>query len=449
MTPNFNLQGTDHTQLHASYSSLGKDFKGIFEDLVKHMNSQREEAESLRAQVAQATGEAIESEKKLGRRIDQCLDEERQAAASDRHALLSQITELINANGATQEERVAFRFDQVRQDMMESRDRLETAVSSYAAGMDAWSKNETAFQGEVFEARDTLKAKLKKDWTSVSEHNAKLQTTAKSIHGETVRIVDKQVDDMAIQMQALDRFVSKAHTHNDSCHDSRVAALDKVVTAVHSTHTQTKAWLDTDRRRLEALETEIVSPQGFLEGALKGLEESICAPLVNLRETALAAQLQEYRTTGETPQKVEYSYPLSLPRTEPHEQLLGRTASVIDELPDLLEGPLSPSKAAVFTDGLPAPAADTPARPATTDGSLREITTNPRGALEPMLVEAKTELESLSRSAMAPPPLKRHATENSKVARGRPQPTKLDRENLPFSSSLGGVRRLRSSPHSG
>ena len=415
---------------------------------MKHLNSQREEAESLRAQVVIATNAAAESEKKVNRRIEQCLEEERQAAASDRQTLLAQITDLIQANGVAQEKRVAARFDQVREDMADSRCRLETAVATYSEGMEMWSEQEGTFQEEVFKSRDALKTKLKNDWTSVSEHNTRIQQTTRSIHGETVRTVDRQMEDMGVQMQALDGFVTKARSQNDTCHDGRVTALQKVASAAQATHAQTKGWMESDRRRLDVLSHDAMEPQSSLESALAGLEASVYMPLAELRDTVQASRLQEYQTTGETPQKVEYSYPLCLPRTETHEQLLGRTAAdAITELPDLLEGPVSPSKATVFAD-LASPDAEPIPRPATADGSLRELTTNMHGTNLSSIDSNKSETpQPFSKSAMGPPPNKRPATDTAKAARNARLP-RSDRENLlPLPSTApGGPRRLRTSP---
>ena len=40
--------GAFHTQLRGSYSSLARDFKPLFEELLKHVNAQRAEADELR-----------------------------------------------------------------------------------------------------------------------------------------------------------------------------------------------------------------------------------------------------------------------------------------------------------------------------------------------------------------------------------------------------------------
>jgi kinesin family protein 11 len=73
---------------------------------------------------------------------------------------------------------------------------------------------------------ETLKSKLKEGWVvcrasmyigailtltqAANKHNASLQSATKSVHAETICIVDEQMKDVSLQMQALDDFVTRA-----------------------------------------------------------------------------------------------------------------------------------------------------------------------------------------------------------------------------------------------
>lgn len=483
--------------MHNSFSSLGQEFKAIFEDLVNHLDSQKQEAAALRAQAVEATREAIESEQRVRLEIEKCLADERQTAASERSTLLSQITDLVNANGFAQEQRMTAKFSQVQQDVTESCGRLESSIGVYAEKFESWSAKEEQFEKEIFASRDTLKAKLKTDWTTVSDHNTLIQTTTKSIQGETVRLVNQQVEDIAMQMEILDGFVMKARSQNELCHSSRTSALDKVHTASQAAFTESRGWVERDRQELVSLDEDLLIPRQALDESLETLKDQISLPLAELRESILTNTIEEYQITGETPRKTEYTYPQTLPRTESHARLLGRSftpvieVEPIAELPDLLSHdgpPVSPSKAQIFADlpiPLSTPAGEAtsllPPRPATADGSLREITTNTHGtglesqAQVQALAAAATDTQSLSKSTsmiMGPPPLKRHATENSKIGVSTARPTRAkttismadlvekenagvkgDHRDFTFSSTasagLSTGRRLRSSPQNG
>src|SRR5436190_146908 len=86
------------------------------------------------------------------------------------------------------------------------------------------------------------------------------------------------MEDIAIQMQSLDEFVTRARSQNGRQHDSK----------------------------------------------LQNLTAEVREPLVELQSNIQSAPLTEYTVTGDTPQKVQYTYPASLPRTESHESLIAK-----------------------------------------------------------------------------------------------------------------------------
>lgn len=152
-------------QLHTSYSSLGRDFKNTFEELRKHLNSQKGEAEELRQASSIAAKSAIQVQDEISARLDVCLNEERLQAALDRRVLLSQITDLINKSGETQNSRMESKMNTIRDDLAASVSSLRDANRSYDDGMDGWLQKECLLADEVLQSRDTLKGKMKKDWT--------------------------------------------------------------------------------------------------------------------------------------------------------------------------------------------------------------------------------------------------------------------------------------------
>jgi kinesin family protein 11 len=156
--------GAFHTQLHGSYSSLGRDFKALFEDLLKHVNAQKAEADELRKQLTTASELAMQSNAAVASRLDEVLQEERDQAALDRQNLLSQITNLVMAQGETQDARLGAKIEVVRKDVTTSKEIFEASQAQYSKGMDAWGEKEGQLVEEVLRSRETLKSKLKEDW---------------------------------------------------------------------------------------------------------------------------------------------------------------------------------------------------------------------------------------------------------------------------------------------
>lgn len=156
--------GTMHTHLHGSYSSLGRDFKALFEDLLKHISEQRAEADELREQLHVASELAMQSNAAAAARLDQVLQEERQQAALDRQSLLSQITSLVTAQGEAQDQRIGAKIGGVQKDILFSKEMFEASQGEYAQRMRTWDEREGKLIEGLHQSRDTLKTKLKDDW---------------------------------------------------------------------------------------------------------------------------------------------------------------------------------------------------------------------------------------------------------------------------------------------
>ncbi|OAA68823.1 kinesin heavy chain [Cordyceps fumosorosea ARSEF 2679] len=332
--------GNLHAHLHNSYSSLGKDFKSIFEDLVKHLTAQRSESENLRRQLQSATNAAVLQNSNTSLRIQEVISEERRQAAEDRQKLLAQITTLINTQAETQETRFADKASQIQKSVTESGTILERAATQYNEGMELWDEKEGELLEEVKKSREQLKTKLKDDWNTASEQSTAIQSTAKSVHAETVRVVDEQVEDLGSKMHALDDFVTHARTANTTQHESQEQSIEALSNTVEQSFGNISSHFKSTFDRVKNVGEEMELDTDDMREALEQLDSQLCQPLANLREGISGTTLQEYQPTGNTPQKAVYQYPTVLPRTN-------NTAEGMVDEEDESSMPASPLAAAV------------------------------------------------------------------------------------------------------
>lgn len=137
-----------------------------------------------------------------------------------------------------------------------------------------------------------------------------------------MRIVDLQMKDIAAQMQALDAFVTRARSQNAWHHNSHVRSLAGLSTHVKSSYADVGSHFTSTYERVRGLGEEMSAKTALMQNSLAPLDTAVNQPLAELRSIVLNTALQEYQPTGETPQKVQYLYPMELPRTEAHETLL-------------------------------------------------------------------------------------------------------------------------------
>ncbi|CAK7215418.1 Kinesin-related motor protein [Sporothrix bragantina] len=402
--------GTFHNQLHSSYSTLGKDCKGIFESLLKQMNTQRDESEVLRKQVEAAGQAAILSSTTATEQLQQVIDDERKQAAEDRQQLLAQIGSLINDHASKQESRIAAKTEAIRGQMAESNTAFEGGLETYATGMDAWNTTADAFVQDASKSRDALKLRLQEDWTVANEHSTSIQTTTKSVHAETVRVVGEQMKDLDVKMQDLDELVTRAATRNDEHLAEHTESVSKMAEVVTTTFAELSAHAQDTIGRGETFMEETEAELNDQRNGLEPTEETLCQPLSDLRAYVSGTALSEYVPTGETPEKIQYKYPLDLPRTAPHHLLIAnlhnKGGSLIKEedvdadndnimvdddddfQDELLDTMPSPSKAPVNSDSTIAPVIynDFDAAASVTEGQT--ISTFTRASSQPPISEA-------------------------------------------------------------
>lgn len=136
----------------------------MFEDLLKHIDAQRTEADALRQQLNTASELAMQANSAASAKLDDVLREEREQAAVDRQSLLMQITNLVMAQGETQDARLSVKIGEVQKDVLSSKESFEASRTQYSQGMDAWNEKEGKLVEQVLRSRETLKSKLKEDW---------------------------------------------------------------------------------------------------------------------------------------------------------------------------------------------------------------------------------------------------------------------------------------------
>ncbi|KAK4144803.1 kinesin-like protein bimC [Dichotomopilus funicola] len=415
-----NELGTFHSQLHTSYSSLGKDFKTVFEELLRHIRAQKVESDRLRHELEEASHAIVESNESASTRIQEVLDEERAQAATERQALLSQITRLINSQAELQESRLADKAALVQESILDSNKVFQGSMAEYSTGMNSWNEKDAKVVEEVTSSRDALKTRLKDDWTVANKHSTSIQATTKSVHAETVRVVEEQIQDLDAQMQDLDDFVSRAKTQNASHHGQHGESVQSLNIAVEQSFANISGHFKETFGRVQDLGEEMDTEAQHLEDALGPLDQHVCQPLSELREHIQQTELTEYEPTGETPAKVKYEFPTDLPRTSAHEVLLaairGSPVSTPVKFTAGNSSNTSTPTPAVLPD-LDRTPVPTPTRPTTSDSQpetegLREIDVNLAGATP---TTGSINLASSGPSILSPPTVSSTATATATI----------------------------------
>lgn len=481
-----------HGQLQDSYVSLGRDFKTLFEDLIRRMNEQQAEAQRLRQEIIEANTSFVEAGQNSHEQLRTAVDKEREVAAKERETLLSQITSLVSNSAAAQEARMTGYLETANKRIKTSEDEFRVAQQTYGSGMECWTTNGQALIDSSVQVRESIKAKLKADWTSASEGTIKITETTNAVHGETVRIVEGQMAEMDNQLVALDEIISRVQAQNEDHHNAHTTSLGQLASNVQESYRTIGEHFETSYGRTQGLDVDMKDRADALLQTLPamGANGEVQQSLRDLRESNASAQIAEYAITGETPARMQYTYPTALPRTENHQTLLNRMRGIPEAVENPASPPKSPSKRSpskinsspskpqssptktnVFLDTPPALGVRASApftRPPTassSNGSLRELDVNVPNAGVAVVAPGNQDIETgVENSKVLPPPLKKHRTNPLPVPQVDSKlPTKRsmrmtvaggllavdgsEKENVDLSASVesGMTRRLRSS----
>ncbi|KNG44291.1 kinesin family protein-like protein [Stemphylium lycopersici] len=338
-----------HTQVHASYASLGRDFKTTFDDLVKDLNDQQAENERLHQQVVEANTALIEASKASQGQLEKVVEEEKQKSAEDRQQLLSQITALMTANADAQEKRLEERLSAVREEIGAANTAFEARQGAYTEGVNAWSDKSRDILAGVSKSREAVKTKIKSDFAAATEHSTSIKDTTTSVHESTIKTVEAQMAHLDTQLQSLDDIVSRIREQNNVHHAAHTTSLAALSATVGASYSSIGDHLSSSFDRVQGLEADMTAQAENLKETLPALaaESDIRAPLHELREIVSSQNLIEYNPTGETPQRVSYNVPSTLPRTEARETIISR----LRDRPVTADSTTrSPSKQPIFND---------------------------------------------------------------------------------------------------
>lgn len=151
--------------MHASYSSLGKDFKATFDDLLKNFKSQQEEADELRSKLSESGNALMQANAKSEKRLQAVIESEKVRGLEDRTNLISQMKSLVQQFGETQEKRLDSKMHEVKVDLAQSNETFGESQQSFNSSMDAWVARGEELNTDIVKSREKVKSKIKLDWT--------------------------------------------------------------------------------------------------------------------------------------------------------------------------------------------------------------------------------------------------------------------------------------------
>jgi hypothetical protein len=148
-------------------------------------------------------------------------------------------------------------------------------------------------------------------------------------------------------MTALDGFVIRAREQNGCHHDVHGERLSDLCANVRGILGDVDATFQATSKRMHDHHTASHEQVGILQSGLSPLSQSVSNSLTDLKNKVESNSPTEYVPSGETPQKKDWKYASSLPRTDnPLNKHLNKLSGAADAKPELTSSPRKPSSPA-------------------------------------------------------------------------------------------------------
>ncbi|KAF8541673.1 P-loop containing nucleoside triphosphate hydrolase protein [Trichophaea hybrida] len=311
------------SELRQSYDRFDQGFKTMVSEAQKYMIAQKSEIEHISRELSEATVIASTATATAQSNLQTILVEERERALKDRQNLIVQITTLINNTADEQDKRLTERIETVQKEIGATQTQLKAASKVHEEGMESWSTREENFYSRLCDAKETVRCVLAQDWQNVESRNSTIQDITKSIHAQTITLVEKQTEDVGVQMQALDEFVARARSQNESHHKTSLQSLQDLYGGGREFVENFSGLITRFRDELQSIE-EVSGMASTGLDAFSSFSQSTQQRLSELRGNVESESLKECLPTSQTPRKRKYTFPTTLPSTGSAEEVLAR-----------------------------------------------------------------------------------------------------------------------------
>jgi kinesin family member 11 len=155
--------GSFHSQLHASYSSLGRDVKATFDDIHEEVSEQRDQMEQLKNQVHEANRQLGVSNGASATQFNSLLQSEKTLRETENNNLMTRIQDLLEATAKQQESRMQ-ELAKIPPQFCANTETHSSTMVQVVKGQDELMERSKVFEEKMSKSRDVMKAKIQGDF---------------------------------------------------------------------------------------------------------------------------------------------------------------------------------------------------------------------------------------------------------------------------------------------
>jgi hypothetical protein len=149
-----------------------------------------------------------------------------------------------------------------------------------------------------------------------------MQAATEAIHDETAKLVRVQQEVLEAEMANLDKYIIKAFCLAESHRQMQDGICIELASSARHALEQFQVLYRDMSTSITTISDEVEERSHGIRQCVAGLRDSVHEPLELLREHIASQEPEQYVSVGDTPRRIAYDVPTTLPRTQPHEQIL-------------------------------------------------------------------------------------------------------------------------------
>lgn len=335
--------GVFQKDIYESYDGIANEFKQVFSRTEKHISSQAAEIRRLKDELHTATKNNVTLVQQISEDLLNTQEQTSRANLEEEAAAMAQIQELLKNVALTREARTQKSAEAYKQQISAAMVNMQDQDHEYCTAIDLWTNAEGVFGRRLAKDKEDIKKSIVRSWDTAKERTETIQLSTEVIHKETVQLVDAAMENVDNQTKALESFVKRAKTMNQTHHHSHQEAVADLLSNTQDTKRSVQHEFAAAKAEIESCGKEILGHSAAQKQAVASLSSEVGRLSESVRVQA-QMQLREDLPTQTTPKKQEYVFPTNWQTTPAHDELLTayrHSDSAHQETPPADRNPLS------------------------------------------------------------------------------------------------------------
>ncbi|KAF2013822.1 kinesin-domain-containing protein [Aaosphaeria arxii CBS 175.79] len=343
---------TFYSQMCSNYTSLNADLKTIFDSLLQEAAEQREELERLQSEMTQANQQLDKNQSNSIDALTVLMDREKAIREQETKDMMQRIQSLVEANVQQQQLRMG-EITGISEQLKVEGQTHASAGASFAQGCGQLVARLTSYGDNLTTAHEKTDKLINADCEMAEKHMVEARIMRSTTREKTKEVAMGYGQSLVSDVDNLVAGIDQIKEKTESLHSTR----EQHVYNLNATIQSLSSKLDHD------LADSIIRNEAYAHNAteqMTDLRESFHytnkyaharALILELGDRVGYSRLEDFGHTGRTPERKDYTFPRTMPRTTSRDRLLGRlkAGGAVDQ-PACDTMGKKPAKTPVFVD---------------------------------------------------------------------------------------------------